>query len=129
MTCDNTIYTPPKKKGDEKNIQVCTKRNLVVNTPSYADSDTFSITVEKTGTYKVTWVQIRTNTNSNNRGILRINGEQYGKEQYTYTLEQYAGQQSIDHVPLSEGDVVKVAIKCNTSNQTIYATTLVIEEE
>lgn len=111
--------------GSTKNVQDYIGMDYTTST-SYTATDV-TLTVAKTGTYKVSWMGFR-NTTSSSGSQLYINGTAYGSA-YTSFTRSYGQEVTINNVSLSEGDVLVVRAKARSSSYYMYVGNLIIEEQ
>lgn len=93
---------------------------------SYTATDV-SLTVAKSGTYKVSWMGFR-NTNSGTNGSqLYVNGSAKGSAHTTFT--QTYGQYCTETLTLNAGDVLVVRARARSTSYYMYVGNLIIEEQ
>lgn len=86
-----------------------------------------TLTVAKTGTYKVSWMGYR-NTNSSSGSQLYINGTAYGSANTTFT-RTYGQSVILNSVSLTKDDVLVVRAQARSSTYFMYVGNLIIEEQ
>ena len=91
-----------------------------------------SITVAKTGTYTVEWIMSRGANSTSVRTCLYINSNMYGSD-WTFdnsTVEfNRLALPSVSGVSLNAGDVVEIRGGISSGTGTVYAASLIIQEE
>lgn len=108
-----------------KNVQAYLGYDDVAST-SYTATDV-SVTVTKTGTYRVSWVGWRTTTSGTSGSRLYVNGVATGNAVTTFTGNY--GQSVVQtNVALEEGDVVVVRARSRNTSYRMYVANLIIEE-
>lgn len=112
--------------GSTKNIQVYSDWDYA-RASSYTATDV-TITVNKTGTYKVSWMGFRNTTSGTSGSRLYINGSSYGSASTTFT-SSYGQHISLNNVSLDEGDVLVVRARARNSSYYMYVGNLIIEEQ
>ena len=111
--------------GDAKNVQ-CYMGMVSVKTTSYSATGV-SLTVEKTGTYKVSWMGCR-NTNSGTSGSqLYIDGSAYGSAQTGFT-NTYGQSVTLSNVPLTAGQTIEVRARARSTSYYMMVGNLCIEQ-
>lgn len=93
---------------------------------SYTATDV-SLTVKKTGTYKVSWMGWRSTSSGTSGSQLYINGSSYGSAQTTFT-GTYGQHIILNNVSLDEGDVLVVRARARSSSYYMYVGHLIIEQ-
>lgn len=111
--------------GDTKNVQ-CYMGMGSVRTTSYSATGV-SLTVAKTGTYKVSWMGCR-NTNSGTNGSqLYINNSAYGSAQTTFT-NTYGQSVTLSNVSLTAGQKIEVRARARSTSYYMMVGNLCIEQ-
>lgn len=124
--------------GGGKNVQFNNKMHITTYT-SYSRG--ISLTVNKTGTYKITRQLRRGSTSGTWGSQLYINSYPYGDANTTWGIDYYKNfdttplssqewQQIVEeHISLQEGDVVSIYGRTNSNSNWLYHIYLLIEEE
>lgn len=112
--------------GSTKNIQVYSDWDYA-RASSYTETDV-TITVNKTGTYKVSWMGFRNTTSGTSGSRLYINGSSYGSASTTFT-SSYGQHVILNNVSLDEDDVLVVRARARNSSYYMYVGNLIIEEQ
>ena len=95
---------------------------------SYTATDV-SLTVAKTGTYKVSWVGWRNTTGGTSGSKLYINGVGYGDAVTTFDAGSYNHVVTLTGVSLSKNDVVVPRAKARSASYTMSVGNFIIEEQ
>ena len=97
---------------------------------SYTATD-LTLTVKKTGTYKVSWIGWRNTTSGTSGSWLYINGKGYGSSNVTFDAEgsTYVQSNVLTGVPLAKDDVLVVRARARTTSYFMAVGNLIIEEE
>lgn len=111
--------------GSTKNVQVYSGWDYV-RASSYTATDV-TITVSKTGTYKVSWMGFRNTTSGTSGSQLYINGSSHGSATTSFT-SSYGQHVTLNNVSLDEGDVLVVRARARNSSYYMYVGNLIIEE-
>lgn len=93
---------------------------------SYTDVGV-SLTVAKSGTYKVSWMGARNTTSGTSGSQLYINSSAYGSAQTTFT-NSYAQSVVLNNVSLTQGQVVSVRARARSTSYYMMVGNLVIEQ-
>lgn len=111
--------------GETKNVQAYFGVNTVSAT-SYTETNT-KLTVEKTGTYKVSWMGWR-NTNYGTSGSqLYINGSAYGSANTSFT-NTYGQRVELANVRLTAGQEIVVRARSRSTSYVMAVGNLIIEQ-
>ncbi|MGM9946986.1 hypothetical protein [Floccifex sp.] len=97
-----------------------------VRATSYTSTDV-SITVEKSGTYNISWIGFRQSTGGTNGSQLYINGSAYGSSNTSFT-SSYSQSNTLSNVSLNEGDVIVVRARSRSTSYYMFVGGLIIEE-
>lgn len=112
--------------GGGKNIQAYMGQ-ATVSATSYT-ATAVSLTVEKTGTYTVSWSGFR-NTNSGTNGSqLYVNGSSRGSAQTTFT-STYGQNVKLTNISLNADDVLVVRARARSTSYVMGVSNLIIEEQ
>ncbi len=127
LASDGTITTGTNSGGgggSTKNIQAYHGMDYARAT-SYTATDV-TLTVEKSGTYKVSWMGFRNTTSGTSGSRLYKNGSAVGSEHTTFTSSY--GQYCEETLNLNAGDVLVVRARARSSSYYMYVGNLIIEE-
>lgn len=116
----------PQEGGSGKNVQGYHGMDYVTAT-SYTATDV-TLTVAKTGTYKVSWMGFRNTTSGTSGSQLYIDGSAYGSAHTTFT-RSYGQEVTLTNVSLSAGDVLVVRARARSTSYYMYVGNLIIEEQ
>ena len=111
--------------GSNKNVQMYIGRDEV-NTTSYTATDV-SLTVAKTGTYKVSWMGWRSNGSGSWGTQLYIGNTAYGSAVTTFT-RSYGQHVVLNNVSLTKDQTITVRAKSRGSSYYMNVGNLIIEE-
>lgn len=111
--------------GSSMNIQYYMGADYSRQT-SYTATDV-SITVEKTGTYDISWMGWRSTSSGTSGSQLYINGSAYGSAHTTFT-GTYGQSIKLSGVELEEGDVLVVRARARNTSYYMYVGNLIIEQ-
>lgn len=121
----NAYGTVTVNVPEKKNVQGYLGMKSV-STTSYSSTGV-SLTVGKTGTYRVSWMGVR-NTNSGTNGSqLYINNASYGTAQTSFT-NTYAQNVVLNNVSLTAGQTVEVRARARSTSYYMMVGNLIIEE-
>lgn len=123
---DGTQATGTASGGGGKNVQGYMGQDYSRQS-SLTETDV-SLTVAKTGTYKVSWSGFRNTTSGTNQSQLYINGRAYGSAQGTFT-SSYGQNVVLSGVSLTAGDVITVYARARNTSYYMYVSNLIIEEQ
>lgn len=99
-----------------------------IKTTTY--SKALSITVEKTGIYKVSWVGIRSSNGGTNGSQLYIGSSAYGTARTTFDSSNvYFQQVLLTGVSLTAGQTIEVRARARSTSYYMTIANFVIEEE
>lgn len=101
--------------GDTKNVQ-CYQGYGEVKATSYT-ATSVTLTVNKTGTYTISWMGYRASNGGTNGSQLYINNSAYGSANTTF-VSTYGQSVKLSNVSLKQGDVLVVRAR---SRSTSYA--------
>lgn len=93
---------------------------------SYTATDV-TLTVEKTGTYNISWVGWRTTTSGTNGTQLYKNGSALGSAQTSF-VGSYGQCPKLTNQSLQAGDVLVVRVRSRSTSYQMYCGNLVIEQ-
>lgn len=93
---------------------------------SYTATDV-TLTVEKSGTYTVSWMGFRNTTSGTSGSQLYINGSTYGSAHTSFT-SSYGQSVKLTNVQLDAGDVLVVRARSRSTSYYMYVGQLVIEQ-
>lgn len=111
--------------GGGKNVQYVMDSKSV-RTNGYTDSG-ISLTVAKTGTYKVSWVGWRSSSQGTMGSRLRINStDQTAQTIFTNTYGQHV---VMNNVSLRQGDVLHLYATAGSTSRYMWVANLIIEEQ
>ena len=85
------------------------------------------LAVAKTGTYKVSWLGVRSTTSGTSGSQLYIDGVAYGSEQTAFT-NTYAQSVTLTEVSLTAGQEVEVWAKSGSASYAMIVGNLIIEQ-
>lgn len=85
------------------------------------------LTVEKTGTYKVSWMGFRNSTGGTSSSQLYIGNTAYGSANTTFS-SSYGQSVVLNNVSLTEGQTVEVRARARSTSYYMYVGNLVIEQ-
>lgn len=115
----------PISSGNSKNVQAYHGYKTVSAT-SYSSTGV-RLTVDKTGTYKVSWMGYR-NTNSGTSGSqLYINNSSYGSANTSF-VNTYGHSVTLNNVSLTEGQTIEVRARSRSTSYVMAVGNLIIEE-
>ncbi len=86
-----------------------------------------TLTVETTGTYKVSWMGFRNTTSGTSGSQLYINGYAYGSAVTSFT-SSYGQSVVLNNVSLDAGDVLVVRARSRSTSYYMYVGNLIIEQ-
>lgn len=112
--------------GGGKNIQAYMGMDYARAT-SYTATDV-TLTVEKTGTYNISWMGFRNTTSGTSGSQLYINGSAHGSAHTSFT-SSYGQSVTETSVSLNEGDVLVVRARSRSTSYYMYVGNLIIEEK
>ena len=112
--------------GSTKNVQYYMGADYA-RAASYTATDV-TLTVTKTGTYKVSWMAWRSTSSGTSGSQLYINGNAYGSANETFT-STYGQAITLSGVSLTQGDVLVVRARARGTNYYMYVGNLIIEEQ
>lgn len=112
--------------GPDKNVQHYIGYDEV-NTTSYEATDV-SLTVAKTGTYKVSWMGWRSNGSGSWGTQLYVGDTAYGSAVTTFT-RSYGQSVVLSNVSLTQGQTITVRAKSRGSSYYMIVGNLIIEEQ
>lgn len=112
--------------GSTKNVQYYMGADSVA-AGSYTATDV-TLTVSKTGTYKVSWMAWRSTSSGTSGSQLYINGTAYGSANTTFT-GTYGQAITLTGVSLTQGDVLVVRARARGTQYYMYVGNLIIEEQ
>lgn len=112
--------------GSTKNVQYYMGADYA-RAASYTATDV-TLTVTKTGTYKVSWMGWRSTSSGTSGSQLYINGNAYGSANETFT-STYGQAITLSGVSLTQGDVLVVRARARGTNYYMYVGNLIIEEQ
>lgn len=135
----NGTYTAPEGTAYSPvsvNVPVPVTKNVQAyhgmgrsNSTSLASVDV-RLTVAKTGTYKVSWMGVRSSTSGTSSSQLYIGGTAYGTASTTFdTTNGYSQSVVLDNVSLTEGQMVEVRARARSTSYFMSVGNLVIEEQ
>lgn len=117
--------TLEQSSGSSKNVQFYKDIGYARYT-SYASTGV-TVTVDKTGTYNISWIGFRQNTIGTSGSRLYINGSSYGSANTSFT-NSYKQSNSLSNVELSEGDVLEVRARSGSTSYYMFVGGLILEE-
>lgn len=97
-----------------------------VNTTSYT-ATAVTLTVEKSGTYNISWSGFRSSTSGTNGSQLYKNGSAVGTAQTTFT-DSYWQAPLLTNQSLNQGDVLVVRARARGTSYYMCVANLIIEE-
>lgn len=97
-----------------------------VASTSYTATDV-TLTVEKSGTYNITWSGFRSSTSGTNGSQLYVNGSSRGSAQTTFT-DSYWQTPQLTNQSLNAGDVLVVRARSRSTSYYMCVANLIIEE-
>lgn len=112
--------------GSTKNIQAYMGMDYA-RASSYTATDV-TLTVKKTGTYKVSWMGFRNTTSGTSGSQLYVNGYAEGSAHTSFT-SSYGQSVTETNVDLEEGDVLVVRARARNTSYYMYVGNLIIEEQ
>lgn len=112
--------------GSSKNIQAYHGYDEV-NSDSYEATDV-TLTVAKTGTYKVSWMGFRNSTSGTSGSQLYIGNTAYGSANTTFT-RSYGQSVVLTDVSLTQGQTVTVYARSRNTSYYMGVGNLIIEEQ
>lgn len=122
----NSITGTMSGGGDSKNVQ-CYQGQSTVSTTSYT-ATAVKLTVNKTGTYKVSWSGFR-NTNSGTSGSqLYINNAAYDSARTSFT-NTYGQNVVLSNVSLTAGQEIVVRARARSTSYVMGVSNLCIVEQ
>lgn len=112
--------------GSSKNIQVYSGYDET-NQASYTATDV-SLTVAKTGTYKVSWMGYRNTTSGTSGSQLYIGSTAHGTANTTF-VRSYGQSVVLNNVSLTKDQVITVYARARNTNYYMGVGNLIIEEQ
>ena len=128
-TVDVTNYASASvsvSTGLSKNVQAYLGYDTV-NASSYTATDV-SLTVAKTGTYKVSWMGYRNTSSGTNGSQLYIGSTAYGSAQTSF-VNTYGQSVTLTNVSLTEGQTITVRARSRNTSYYMGVGNLIIEEQ
>lgn len=120
------VVNVPTGGGSTKNVQYYMGVDSVA-AGSYTATDV-SLTVSKTGTYKVSWIGWRSTSSGTSGSQLYIDGTAYGSANTTFT-GTYGQAITLTGVSLTQGNVLVVRARSRNTSNYMYVGNLIIEEQ
>lgn len=111
--------------GGGKNVQVYSGMDYV-NATSYTATDV-TLTVTKSGTYKVSWMGFRNTTSGTSGSRIYVNGTAQGSAHTSFTRNY--GQYCEKSLSLNANDVLVVRARSRSTSYYMYVGNLIIEEQ
>lgn len=111
--------------GSNKNVQVYHGYGTASATSYTATA--VSLTVEKTGTYKISWMGYRNTTSGTSGSQLYIDNTAYGSANTTF-VNSYGQSVVLNNVSLAAGQVITVRARARSTSYIMGVGNLVIEE-
>ena len=111
--------------GGGKNVQVYSGMDYA-NATSYTATDV-TLTVKKSGTYKVSWMGFRNTTSGTNGSQIYVNGTAKGSAHTSFTRNY--GQYCSETLTLNANDVLVVRARARSTSYYMYVGNLIIEEQ
>lgn len=111
--------------GSSMNVQYYMGNDYVQAT-SYTATDV-SLTVNTTGTYKVSWMAWRSTSSGTSGSQMYINGSAYGSANTTFT-HNYGQNIILTGVSLSAGDVIVIRARSRSTSYYMHVGNLIIEQ-
>lgn len=125
LKADGSEATGTASGGSGKNVQYVMDSKSV-RTNGYTDTG-ISLTVAKTGTYKVSWVGWRSSSQGTMGSRLRINdSDQTAQTTFTNTYGQHV---VMNNVSLRQGDVLHLYATAGSTTRYMWVANLIIEEQ
>lgn len=112
--------------GSSKNIQVYQGYDEVASS-SYVATDV-TLTVAKTGTYKVSWMGFRNSTSGTSGSQLYIGDTAYGSANTTF-VRSYGQSVVLNNVSLTKDQVITVYARSRNASYYMGVGNLIIEEQ
>lgn len=94
---------------------------------NYLTETDVSLTVAKTGTYKVSWMGFRNTTSGTSSSQLYIDDTAYGNANSTFT-SSYGQSVTLTDVSLTAGQIITVYARARNSSYYMYVGNLIIEQ-
>lgn len=126
VTAYASVNVNVPSSGSSKNIQVYSGYDEV-NVGSYTATDV-SLTVAKTGTYKVSWMGYRNTTSGTSGSQLYIGDTAYGSANTTFT-RSYGQSVVLNNVSLTQGQTITVRARARNTSYYMGVGNLIIEEQ
>ena len=111
--------------GSGMNVQAYAGWDDVVS-GSYVATD-LTLTIAKTGTYKISWVGIRNTTSGTSGAQLYVNGNAYGSA-YTSFTNSYGQNPVITGVSLNKDDVITIYARSRNTSYHMMVGNLIAEQ-
>lgn len=111
--------------GGGKNVQAYSGMDYA-RASSYTATDV-TLTVKKSGTYKVSWMGFRNTTSGTSGSQVYVNGTAKGSAHTTFTSSY--GQYCEESLSLNKDDVVVVRARARNTSYYMYVGNLIIEEQ
>lgn len=109
-----------------KNIQ-CYEGYATVNTTSYT-ATSVSLTVDKTGTYNVSWMGYRNRNSGTSGSQLYIDGKAYGSANTSFS-NTYGQSVKLTNVSLTKGQVLVIRARASSTSYVMGVGNLCIVEQ
>lgn len=122
----STVNVNVPTSGGGKNVQSYLGYKTVSAT-SYTATGV-SLTVAKTGTYKVSWMGWRSTNSGTSGSQLYINGSSYGSAQTSF-VNTYGHSVSLTNVSLTAGQTIEIRARARSTSYVMAVGNLIIEEQ
>lgn len=127
LASNGTITTGTASGGGGSSLNVQAYMGMdYARATSYTATDV-TLTVEKSGTYTVSWMGFRNTTSGTNGSQLYINGSAYGSAETTFT-RNYGQNPILTGVSLDAGDVLVVRARSRSTSYYMYVGNLIISQ-
>lgn len=113
--------------GGGMNVQAYHGMSYARNTSYSSCTTPVQLTVEKTGTYKVSWMGYRNTTSGTSGSQLFINGTAHGSATTSFT-SSYGQSVVLNNVQLTAGQTVEVRARARSTSYYMYVGNLIIEQ-
>lgn len=124
---DASVNVQSSEGGGGLNVQAYAGMSYS-RTTSYVSCITpIRLTVEKTGTYKVSWMGYRNTTSGTSGSQLYVSNTAYGSASTSFT-SNYGQSVVLNNVSLAKGQTVEVRARARSTSYYMYVGNLILEQ-
>lgn len=113
--------------GESSSMNVQGYHGMAYSQQASLTATSVSLTVAKTGTYKVSWMGFRNTTSGTSSSQLYIGTTAYGSENSTFT-SSYGQSVTLTDVSLTAGQTITVYARARSTSYYMYVGNLIIEQ-